>query len=51
MSSPQEFLEFVFSKICKSPDQVDIQVEEEEGLIRFNVKVAPEDMKYVIGRK
>ena len=48
MPSPQEFLEFVFAKICKSPDQIVMEKEEEEGLVRFNVRVAPEDMKYVI---
>lgn len=48
---PEKFLTFVFSKICTNPDGIEMEVQEEEGLIRFNARVPDQDMKYVIGRK
>jgi len=46
--APKEFFEMVLASICKHPDKIDMQVEEDDKVLRFNVTVAPEDMKYVI---
>lgn len=50
-STPKDFFEFVLGTICSQPEKIDIQVEEDEKIYRMNATVAPEDMKYVIGRK
>lgn len=49
--SPEKFFRMVLESICKHSDKIDMQIEEDDKVLRFNVTVAPEDMKYVIWRK
>lgn len=51
MSDSKAFFDYVLQAICKLPDEIDIQTEETDTVIRFNVSVAKDDMRYVIGRK
>ena len=51
MPDPQAFFQYALEAICREKDQIDLQIEETDTVIRCNARVADTDMKYVIGRK
>jgi len=47
----RDTLEFIIKGIVDKPDEVEIQEEESQGIVNFNVKVSSEDMGKVIGKE
>lgn len=48
----EKLLEFIVKAIVTQPKKVNVIAEEgEDGFINFHLKVDPEDLKIVIGRK
>ncbi|EKD65283.1 MAG: hypothetical protein ACD_50C00142G0006 [uncultured bacterium] len=43
-------LSYILSAIVESPDKVDVNQQEEDGMINFTIKVADNDMGKVIGK-
>ena len=43
-------LEYIVESIVDDPKQVKIEEKEEDGIINFSIKVAPDDMGKVIGK-
>lgn len=47
----EKLLEFITKAIVESPEKVKIKKKEENGLVNLSLKVDPEDLKIVIGKK
>lgn len=43
-------LEYIISQIVENPDKVEINEEEQNGLVNFTIKVDPSDMGKIIGK-
>lgn len=43
-------LEYIISQIVDEPKEVEINEQEENGIINFTIKVSPSDMGKVIGK-
>jgi uncharacterized protein len=43
-------LEYIVSQIVDTPEKVEINEQEENGMINFNISVAPSDMGKIIGK-
>ncbi len=48
--SYRPFVEKLIKEVVESPDQVEIEEEEEDGVRTFFVRVAPDDVGKVIGK-
>ena len=46
----KQLLEFLVKSIVEKPKKVEIKEEQKEGFQDYSIKVAPEDMKIVIGK-
>lgn len=47
----QELIRYITCALVDNPEQVEINVEEEDKLVRVGIKVAEEDMGKVIGKQ
>lgn len=47
----EKLLEFIVKSIVQKPKKVEIKKEKTEALTNFSLKLDPEDMKIVIGKK
>ena len=47
----EKLLEFIVKKIVETPEKVEIQQSDSEGMTNFSLKVDQEDLKLVIGKK
>ena len=47
----KEFIEFLIKQIVKNPDQVVVDEEIENTIVRINVCAAQEDMGLIIGKE
>ncbi len=47
----KELVEIIAKSLVDNPDQVTVQEREEDSLIVFELRVAPEDMGKVIGKQ
>lgn len=47
----EKLLELIVKSIVQRPKKVKIKKEKSQGLVNFNLKVDPEDLKIVIGKK
>jgi predicted RNA-binding protein YlqC (UPF0109 family) len=47
----QEFLEFIVKSIVSNPDQVSVDRTVDEMGVLLTLKISPEDMGYIIGRR
>lgn len=47
----EKLLELIIKSIVGQPKKVKIKKEEKEGFVNFSLKVDPEDLKIVIGKK
>lgn len=47
----QKLLEFLVQSIVPHPKEVAIEEQEEEGVLTLRLRVNPEDLKIVIGKK
>jgi uncharacterized protein len=43
-------LEYIVSQIVDEPEKVEIKEHEDQGIINFNITVAPSDMGKIIGK-
>lgn len=46
----KELLEFLVKSIVGNPQEVEIKKDQREGFTEYSIKVAPDDMKIVIGK-
>lgn len=46
----RELLEYIVKNLVSQPDQVQIEEQNNEGMINFSLRVASEDMGIVIGK-
>jgi predicted RNA-binding protein YlqC (UPF0109 family) len=47
----EEFVAYLVKNMVNDPDQVDIRSREESGELLIEIRVAPEDVGKVVGRK
>jgi len=47
----EKLLELIIKSIVQKPKEIKIKKEEKEGFVNFKLKVDPEDLKIVIGKK
>ena len=47
----QELIEYVAQSLVTQPDQVQVTAVEEDGMLVYQLRVAPEDVGKVIGRQ
>lgn len=47
----KKLLEFITKNIVEKPEAIKIKEEESNGLVNLTLKVAPEDMGKIIGKK
>lgn len=47
----EKLLEFIVKSIVEKPAKVEIKKEEKEGISEFFLRVDPEDIKIIIGKK
>lgn len=47
----KEFLEFVLKQIVKNPNEVVVEEEHEDSIVRLNVCAAQDDMGLIIGKQ
>ncbi len=47
----KDLLEYIITNLVSKPDAVEIKENQEEGTVEFELKVDPEDMGLVIGKK
>jgi len=47
----QELIEYVAQSLVTQPDQVQVVAAEEDGVLVYKLRVAPEDVGKVIGRQ
>lgn len=47
----ERLLEFIIQSIVEKPKKVKIKKEEKEGIVNFFLKVDPDDLKIVIGKR
>lgn len=47
----EKLLESIVKSIVQKPQKVKIEKESQEGLVNFKLRVDPEDLKIVIGKK
>lgn len=51
MPDYRALVQYIVERLVTSPDAVDIRSSEEDGIIRITIKVAPEDIGRIIGKK
>lgn len=47
----KDTLNYIISAIVEKPDEVRVTEEENEGVVNFSIKVAPDDMGKIIGKE
>ena len=47
----QKLIEFIAKSIVQKPDEVRVEKKETDDLTEFQLKVDPDDLKFVIGRQ
>ncbi len=47
----EEFLKYILEKVVNVPDSINIEKEEDDNQIRYNLSIAEEDFGRVVGKK